>query len=108
MKLQNADRAIAPQEKFTDYLLSHAKGEGKAAFFQAFGFSVERWDELASALREHASSYEVETTEQTRHGTVYTVVGRLACPDGRAPLVRSVWIVRPGEDAPRLVTAYPR
>lgn len=108
MKLPNVGRAIAPEAKFTDYLLSHAKGEGKAAFFLAFGFRPGRWQELGSALRQYASDHEIEGIEQSRHGTVYTVVGVLGCPDGRSPLVRSVWIIRIGEDVPRLVTAYPR
>jgi Domain of unknown function (DUF6883) len=33
--------------------------------------------------------------------------GSMVSPDGRNPLMRTVWILEKGEDAPRLVTAYP-
>jgi hypothetical protein len=31
----------------------------------------------------------------------------LQCPDGRAPQVRSVWVIDANADFPRLITAYP-
>lgn len=38
--------------------------------------------------------------------TRYAADGPLPAPDGRAPMVRTVWIVEAGS-APRLVTAHP-
>ena len=35
-------------------------------------------------------------------------IGRIETPSGKTPLVRTVWIVDRGFDAPRLVTAYPQ
>jgi len=56
MKLPNADQAVVPQEKLTEYLLSdtHTDGSPKANFFRSFGFTVTNWQELARALLAHA------------------------------------------------------
>jgi hypothetical protein len=37
----------------------------------------------------------------------YTVQGPLPAPDGRAPVIRSVWIIDQGWQWPRFVTAFP-
>ena len=109
MKLLNADSAVVAREKIRDYLLNaaHPDNGGKAAFFIALGFRVEDWDALAAALRQLARSTEIAETFESIHGRKYTVVGRLQCPSGRLPVVRTVWIVERGEEIPRLVTAYP-
>jgi len=55
----------------------------------------------------HAASYDTVAAEDMAFGTRYTVEGELATPDGRTPLVRSVWFIEIDEDFPRFVTAYP-
>ena len=45
--------------------------------------------------------------EVTELGTKYVVEGPLVSPEGRNPGVRSVWVIDPGEQRPRFVTAYP-
>lgn len=108
MKLPHFERAIIPQRKLTDYLLSrtHREGRNKAAFFASFGFTAGAWEMLADALRSHAAEYDVAESEGTLFGTRY-VEGALQVPDGRSPLVCAVWFIETGEMAPRLVTAYP-
>jgi hypothetical protein len=49
----------------------------------------------------------VTRTRETGFGTRYLVEGDLPAPDGRSPLVRSVWQFDYGTVAPRLITAYP-
>ncbi len=53
MKLPNVERAVVTREKVIDYLLSdtHRDGRHKALFFKRFGFTIQKWEELASALR---------------------------------------------------------
>ena len=41
------------------------------------------------------------------HGEKYVIIGRIASPAGKAPLVRTIWIIDSGANAARLVTAYP-
>jgi len=109
VKLPNAERAFVEEAKITGYLLSldNVDGRPKAVFFLRFGFSPLAWEAMASALVRHGNEYEIERLARRPHGMQYTVVGRLHCPDGRLPFVRTVWMVRNGEDVPRLVTAYP-
>ena len=38
------------RSKIEEYLLHPINGRGKAAFFEAYGFSRSRWDELRRAL----------------------------------------------------------
>jgi hypothetical protein len=109
MKIPNIDQARVSEAKIKEYLLSetHPDGREKAAFFTRFGFSVAQWEQLAQALLNHAATYEVMQTTSTRHGTKYVIEGRLFTPNGRNPLVRTVWIIEAGTVGARLVTAYP-
>jgi len=108
MMLPNADRARVDRSKIVDYLLSvsHPDGGSKAAFLMRFGFRVEAWQVLAEALRVTGASHPVASVVESAHGTRYTVDGPMRAPDGRAPMMRTIWIMEPGEP-PRLVTAHP-
>ncbi len=106
--LPQADQVSVPQAKVRDYLLNpfHPKGASKAAFFALEGFTRERWQELADALRKHGQNHPVVSLEVTNHGMLYVVEGVLHTPSNKRPVVRSVWI-KDTDDPPRLVTAYP-
>lgn len=109
MKLPNYEQAIVPQEKITEYLLSltHPDGKSKAKFFLKFGFNVDSWEIMATALINHAADYELTKIESSPFGTRYVVEGRVITPDGRNPEVRSVWFISTGDDIPRLISTYP-
>ena len=109
MKLPNYQKAIVAEEKITEYLLSetHTEGKDKAAFFVHFGFSIDEWEVLAEALLQHAAQHEVEKVVESQYGQRFVVEGELQSPDGRDPIIRTVWIIEQDEDVPRLVTAYP-
>jgi len=109
MKLPNAERAVVPSRKITHYLLSpsHRDGQHKAVYFHSFGFNLEAWEELASALLNHARQHEVVETVVTPFGRNFVIEGELSTPDGRAPNVRVVWFIANGEDFATLATAYP-
>ena len=110
MQLPNIDRVHISQAKTVEYLLSptHPEGAGKAEFFAAMGFRHEEWQVLASALRQVARDFPVTKNMTSPHGWKYIIDGMLSTPSGRAPLVRTVWIIDAGADIPRLVTAYPK
>ena len=95
--------------KISDYLLSeaHPIGRDKARFFKRFGFRKDAPEELARALRAHVQDCPIASTETSPYGTKYRVEGSLTSPDGRNPLVGTVWIVLSGEMVPRFVTAFP-
>ena len=109
MKLPNLETAVVPAAKIMDYLLSetHSDGKHKARFFQAFGFSLHDWQALEHAVRQHVSDHEVAKVEPSPFGTRYVVEGIITAPDGRSPLIRTVWFVRNEEESPQFVTAYP-
>ena len=109
MKLPNWEHAIVPREKVVDYLLSitHRDGRYKAAFFNGFGFTADKWQDLVDTLVRHANSHEVAKEEASLFGTRYVVDGIMAMADGREALVRTVWFIDTGTDLPRFVTAYP-
>jgi hypothetical protein len=108
-RIPDAESASVDQSKITDYLLaeSHPDGRSKAAFLKRFGFNVENWGVLAAALRQIARQNEVVEAIESNYGTRYIVDGVLESPDGRAPVLRTVWIVERGRPAPRFITGYP-
>ena len=109
MKLPDGDRARVDWAKITDYLLSetHERGRHKAVFFLNHGFPVASPFTLIDALVRHAQEHEVTELEVVPFGTKYVVEGVMQTPDGRSPIVRSVWIIENSGEAPRFVTAYP-
>ena len=109
MYLPNAANAYIPPAKIRDYLLSmeSRSGRSKARYFIRFGFRREEWQRMADALLRHGASYEVVNIEETQYGPTYAVDGIIRTPDGRNPRVRTVWMIRYGENAPQFVTAYP-
>jgi len=109
MKLPNAERAVVPSRKITHYLLStaHRDGQHKAEFFRSFGFTIEAWEKLATALLNHAHRHEVVEIVPTPFGRNFLVEGALAAPDGRTPQVRGVWFIAKNAETATLATAYP-
>ena len=109
MRLPNAHQALIDREKITEYLLNtaHRYGAGTARFFGEFGFELAAWQTLAQALLEHAQQHEVSRVTETLFGPRYEISGELKAPDGRAPMVRTIWQLDHGKVAPRLITAYP-
>jgi len=109
MKLPNAALARVERQKIREYLLNrkHPDNGGKADFFTGLGFSVDKWRPLAEAIHSLATNCVVTQSMDSLHGKKYIVDGEIVTPSGKAPVVRTVWIVDLGETIPRLVTAYP-
>jgi hypothetical protein len=109
-RLSHLDRAIVPEDKIVNYLLSvrHSAGRAKARFLEGFGFHAKDWHLLRDALISHATENDITALQQTRFGTRYEIDGPLPTPDGRNPIVRVVWFVESRETIPRMVTLVPR
>jgi hypothetical protein len=108
MKLPNGDKAIIDPRKVTDYSLSpeHDDGKHKARLFQELlGVSLENAQLLLDGLKEAAIRGEAIVGKQDRYGQRYVVDFAFAGPTGSA-MIRSAWIIRTGENVPRLVTCY--
>ena len=108
MKLPHASVAVVDREKITEYLLNreHPDNGGKADFFIALGFSIDKWETLAEALQQLAIRSEVSLSMESPHGKKYIVDAKIETPIGKTPIVRTIWIVDTGESIARLVTAY--
>jgi hypothetical protein len=111
VKLRNAHLAVIDRTKVLDYLLNeaHPDNGGKARFFASLGFLREDPERLMKALREVAEHGEVVSSTESVHGEKYVVDGWLSVhtQESRQGSIRTVWIIDRGEDAARLVTAYP-
>ena len=109
MRLPNYGKAIIEERKLRDYLLSrsHPVGRFKAKFFAAIGFDSENWAMLQGELRQVAARGEAQLVQEGPFGRKYLVLGTVTGPTGQAAAVATIWIIRSGDDMPRLVTVYP-
>jgi len=108
MKLPSGKRADLGT-KLEDYILNplHRDGRNKARVFESvLGISLANADVLRRALLEAAANADqVEPKGDNGFGEVYVLRFPLMTTKGSA-VVLSAWIVRHGEDFPRLTTCY--
>jgi hypothetical protein len=107
MKLPNLELAVVDIVKLSDYCLNpkHEDGKHKARVFAAaLGISQSdgEWlqNRLLDVVREEAT-----LVNESRFGRLYMIDFQLKTRHGAA-VVRSGWIVRTGEDFPRLTTCF--
>ena len=110
MDLPNRHLAFVPVEKITHYLLNvnHRRGWGKAQEFRKRGYNESNIDTMISDLIGVAQSQPVSEVEHTQFGTKYVIYGVIQPPIGGGLLILSVWQIDHGNNAPRLLSAYPR
>ena len=108
MKLPNGERADLGT-KLEDYTLnpSHRDGRHKARVFaSALGLSLGNCDVLKAALLQAAAvSAQFEARGDNGFGQIFLLRFPVTTPAGTAT-VMSAWIIRHGEDFPRLTTCY--
>jgi Domain of unknown function (DUF6883) len=109
VRVPNHRKAIVEERKVRDYLLSgsHPVGRFKARFFAGLGFDSENWSTLQGELRQVAARGEAQLVQESMFGRKYLVLGTVTGPKGRTAEVATIWIIRSGDDTPRLVTVYP-
>ena len=108
MKMPNAERAVVDVRKLRDYCLSveHPRCRHKARVFEAIlGYTAAHAEELRDVLLAAAQSDQAVAGEHDDFGRRYLVDVVVSGPAGEAT-VRSTWIVRQGEDFPRLTSCY--
>lgn len=109
MKLPNSENAVIAREKIVDYLLNteHKRGGAKARLLTQFGYRVKSWQQLESDIRLTHCNAEVDAVRQTMYGVRYEIRASLQTPSGHALVVRTIWQIDEGTDAPRLITLVP-
>jgi len=107
-QLPNAALAVVDRAKIHNYLLNaqNPQNGGKAGLFVRFGFSQNKWEQLAEAIATHPVDNAVTVEVASLHGRKFVVRCNLRTPDGRNPCLTTVWMMDIGSSIPRLVTAY--
>lgn len=108
MRLPNPEIAVVDLRKLRDYCLNpeHPRGKHKAQVFSvALGLGADDAEELRETLLSAAGSEEAVTGEEDEYGKRYVLDFEMRSAVGTAT-VRSGWIVRHGEDFPRLTSCY--
>jgi hypothetical protein len=108
MKLPNGEISIVEIEKLRDYYLSsgHPRGRHKARVFHSLlQMTATDADELRVALIDAALKENATPGASDQYGDRYIVDFEMK-RGGRAANIRSCWIIRSGEIAPRFVTCY--
>lgn len=108
MKLPNAEQAVVDVRKLRHYCLNveHPRGQHKARVFKsALGWTTEQAEDvrgriLEAVLREDASFLGADDYGQ-RYALDFHEQGM-----GGVATVRSLWIIRYGEDFPRFASCY--
>jgi hypothetical protein len=108
VKLPNSERALVDPQKLTDYSLDseHDEGRHKAHLFESLlGISHHNAQLLIDAVQRAALTGEAVLGKLDKYGQRYVIDFSYSGPGGTA-IIRSAWIIRTGEDFPRLVTCY--
>lgn len=107
--MPNCELSSVHTDKIQKYLLSdtHKDGKSKAVFFKMFGFEQATPDTFRDSLLDHANNREVTKMEENGQGIKYVLECEMETPDERNPCIRTIWIIKSSEKAPKLVTAYP-
>jgi hypothetical protein len=106
--LPNGDRAVLDVRKLEDYCLSpsHPRGRHKARVFrQALGLDQDDAAWLRAALLEAAAAGEAVPATTDAWG-MYWQLDVVIRRHRKRAVVRTLWIVRTGEDLLRLVTCW--
>lgn len=108
MELPNGERADLGT-KLEDYTLNplHRDGRHKARVFEsALGITLENAEVLRAALRQAAANSDAALAKGDRgFGETFVLRFPLTTNKGTATVL-SAWIIRHGEDFPRLATCY--
>jgi hypothetical protein len=107
MKLPNGELAVVDSRKLHEYCLNpqHSRGRNKARVFASVGIRQTDAEELRTALLAAARNAEARMGIENPYGQRYIVDFDLVRP-GITVKIRSAWIVRIGEDLPRLTSCY--
>ncbi len=107
MKLPNGEHAIVDIRKLLEYCLNshHPRGRNKARVFASVGIREADAEELRTALLAAAVGAEAELGVANVYGQRFIVDFDLLRP-GRGLRIRSTWIVRTGDNLPRLTSCY--
>ncbi|MCL2633328.1 MAG: hypothetical protein FWD34_02315 [Oscillospiraceae bacterium] len=104
--LPNADKAVIPVRKFTEYALHPVKGKGKAyAFEQALGYDLTNYNILIKNIKDSLIKFKATSKGDNGFGIKYEVLMILRGENGKSANVLTSWIVEHNGET-RLTSAY--
>ena len=108
MRLPNIERAVVDLRKLRDYCLNleHPRGQHKARVFKhALGWTAADAGQLHQRLVTAVQTEHAVFLGADDYGQRYTLDFQVQ-ESGRVVVIRSLWIVRHGEDFPRFASCY--
>ena len=101
--------AIISRNKLIDYILNpdHYEGGSKARFLKEIGYDQSNWQLLAKDLREQHLLFKAIPGKSSPYGEKFEITGELVGPTGIKRRIRSIWIIRKGENFARFITLIP-
>lgn len=108
MQIPGCDRAVVDIHKLRDYVLNpeHPRGQHKARVFAAaLGITASEAEELSNEILNNVCSDKAVATELDKYGQRY-YVDFFMMYETKPVTVRSTWIIRIGENFPRLTSCY--
>jgi Zn-finger domain-containing protein len=108
MKLINRRKAIVNVKKLTEYCLNplHQRGKHKAKVFKSvLGITKNDASFLKEKLLNTVLTEEAEEISNDRFGKRYYIDFRIE-RNNKSAQIRSIWIIKTGEEIPRFVTCY--
>ena len=108
MNVPNAAEAFVEIAKLRDYSLNpfHTEGKHKARVFRAaLGLTTDDAEWLREILLDIVRKRDCQLGKKTDFGQRY-IVDFALMKGVKTARVRSVWNIRPNEDAPRLISCY--
>ena len=107
-RIPNVENAFIGIEKLTEYCLNenHSYGKEKARLFKSV-LGIGTYDAylLKEALLEGLSFYDCISKEKDQYGERYEVIMKIRIFEKEANVITG-WIIRVGEDFPRLTSCY--
>lgn len=108
MRIPNCEHAFVDLIKLEGYALAldHPVGKHKArVFLSALGLEKADAPKLKAHLLKAVESIDATEAESDSFGTRYNILSTMT-NQGKTAQILSAWIIRTGEDFPRLVSCY--
>lgn len=106
MEIREWEFSLAKAEYLLNYTTTTGEGGDKRKFWHdILGFQSP--EAVQTAILEQVKRDRLELSGQNVYGVLYRLAIELVAPFESVYRIRTIWIVRFGEDIARFVTAYP-
>lgn len=100
--------SLIAASKLTEYLLSHKIKSDKSKWLQRAGYTLDKWRQLESDLRQQVLPLEAALDESNRYGDLYRIEADLTGPNGRSLSVVTIWMIEHATGETKFITMYPQ